>query len=76
MSTPADHGYIRCARCGTWRQPEHLTWEEHDTSRRWCEDVRWCSAMAEVGKGSMEADTGAPDAKRLPDDAWSGSNSP
>lgn len=59
--TPADHGYIRCIRCGTWRQPEWLTWDEHDASRRWCQDVAWCSAQAGQGKGAMEADTGRPE---------------
>lgn len=77
--TPADHGYIQCIRCGTWRQPEWLTWDEHDASRRWCEDVRWCSAMAEVGKGRMEADTGEA-AGNLPttlrDDVWTKGNVP
>lgn len=56
--TPADHGYAQCVRCGIWMPAEYLTWDEHDTSRRWCQDVRWCSAQAGWGKGAMEADTG------------------
>ena len=77
--TPADHGYLKCIRCGTWRQPEWLTWEGHDTSRRWCQDVAWCSAMAGMGKGELDADTGEV-AGNLPgtlqDDAWTKGNVP
>lgn len=77
--TPASHGYVQCARCGTWRRPEGVARtpaREGLETLPACVESAWCSAQAGVGKGRLEADTGSPDAKRLPDDAWSGSSVP
>lgn len=81
MSTPADHGYVKCARCKAWRKQEHVElqdgwanvdergeWLEHPVPQRRlvCADVAWCSSQVPgVGLGRMDADTGRP-APRLP----------
>ncbi len=39
MSTPADHGYAKCSRCGTQRRPEYCVGGA-------CTDHEWCDAEA------------------------------
>ena len=72
--TPADHGYLQCDRCGTWRTkdavgtPASAGYLGHPPpAMTVCLDVAWCSAQAGAGKGLLDADTGAP---TVPDDAW------
>lgn len=53
---PRRHGYVRCARCGTWRPDEAtvLLVVEGEV----CVDRAWCSRQAGVGKGELTG--GAP----------------
>lgn len=61
MSTPADFGFVRCKRCKAWR----ARLDEHGQ----CAELAFCSATAGVGKGMIDADTGAP---KLDDDVLPG----
>jgi hypothetical protein len=67
MSTPADHGYVRCARCKTWRRIDetrppkeagYFIAPEHALVKPVCIDIAWCGSQAGVGKGELSADTG------------------
>lgn len=63
MSTPADHGFVRCWRCGTWlplAQAEPVAWvgridvmgvalEAFRPATYRCVDVAWCGRAAKRG---------------------------
>lgn len=56
--TPAGHGYVQCARCGVWRQHEHIAASGPEPKDWHCIDVVWCGQQVGVGKGELTADTG------------------
>lgn len=61
MSTPKEHGYVKCARCNCWRRgeyvmvPELATWPDG----AYCIDSAWCSRQSGAGLGRLDADTGS-----------------
>lgn len=66
MSTPADHGYVKCARCKCVRPHGEMVAGGPEPKDWRCIDVAWCSSQVPgVGLGRMDADTGRP-VPRLP----------
>jgi hypothetical protein len=63
MTTPADHGYVQCTRCGTQVPGSRAV--RDSTGRAVCFDATWCSEQVKL-TGKMEALeqlTVAPEAK-------------
>jgi hypothetical protein len=60
--TPGDQGYVRCARCGTWRRADGLRVTQvrllDNGVTSICVDEAWCGRQAGVGKGELTG--GAP----------------
>lgn len=65
--TPDAHGYVKCDRCHVWRPHaetvetfEHLFTRHYqeEISMRRCTDAAVCSKLADVGAGTLDADTG------------------
>lgn len=56
--TPAQHGYVRCALCGSWRRPEGVVvvmWlgrvnRHHCTSERYCDETVWANGRPETAR--------------------------
>ena len=57
--TPAELGYVKCARCGCWRPvAETVEAGAMEVQKHRCADAAVCSRLANVGKGELEG--GAP----------------
>lgn len=61
--TPDAHGYVRCHRCRVWRPlpatTEHIErYADDEVTLRRCTDAAVCSKLADVGAGTLDADTG------------------
>lgn len=65
--TPDAHGYVKCDRCHVWRPSAETveTFERlftrrfrEELSMRRCADEAVCSKLANLGTGTLDADTG------------------
>lgn len=61
--TPDAHGYVRCHRCRVWRPlpatTEHVEcYADVEVTLRQCTDAAVCTRLADLGTGTLDADTG------------------